>query len=290
MGWGHMTHELGHALGLKHPFEGESTLPSDEDDRAHSIMSYTWKNSYKPELEWDGNGNLSSMGYVHIGPQLFSLYDVAALQAFYGVNNTNNTDDTTYTFSFSDFTLQTIWDAGGIDTLDLFQNQGNTTLDLRGGTLNSVDQYSLEQVITYFQNQVDSYHYDYIETNLTDLYTNNNLYTGLNNIAIAHGTVIENITTGSGNDTITDNEVDNIIRTSLGDDTIYIGNGGHDYVDAGGGTDALYLDVYSSDQIVVTTWDMDTYSIVADTFAVDVTGVETVHFNDNTVYAINLLV
>ncbi len=36
-----LLHEIGHALGLKHPFEGSTTLPSGQDDTAHTLMSYT---------------------------------------------------------------------------------------------------------------------------------------------------------------------------------------------------------------------------------------------------------
>lgn len=46
-GWDTLLHEIGHALGLKHPFETNiagdpnSVLPSNLDDLAHTIMSYT---------------------------------------------------------------------------------------------------------------------------------------------------------------------------------------------------------------------------------------------------------
>lgn len=58
-----LLHELGHALGLKHPFEDSPTLPSAENNTAYSIMSYT-----------ESGGPYSS----------FSPYDVAALMWLYG--------------------------------------------------------------------------------------------------------------------------------------------------------------------------------------------------------------
>jgi hypothetical protein len=58
-----LLHEIGHMLGLKHPFEGAIQLPEATDDSSYTIMSYT------------------SSG----GPYMsFSPYDVAALNWLYG--------------------------------------------------------------------------------------------------------------------------------------------------------------------------------------------------------------
>jgi Ca2+-binding RTX toxin-like protein len=58
-----LLHELGHALGLKHPFEGAIRLPAADDDTAHTLMSYT------PE------------GGPHAA---YAPYDLAALRFLYG--------------------------------------------------------------------------------------------------------------------------------------------------------------------------------------------------------------
>lgn len=58
-----LLHEFGHALGLKHPFDGSPTLSPDADNTANSIMSYT-----------EAGGPYST----------FSPYDVAALMWLYG--------------------------------------------------------------------------------------------------------------------------------------------------------------------------------------------------------------
>lgn len=58
-----LLHELGHAMGLKHPFDGEVTLPTAQDNTANTLMSYT------------------SSGGPHA---TYSPYDVAALMWLYG--------------------------------------------------------------------------------------------------------------------------------------------------------------------------------------------------------------
>ena len=58
-----LLHELGHMLGLKHPFEDAIRLPADQDNTSNSLLSY------------------SNVG----GPySTFSQYDIAALNWLYG--------------------------------------------------------------------------------------------------------------------------------------------------------------------------------------------------------------
>lgn len=62
-GYETLLHELGHALGLKHPFDGDIHLPGGADSTANTLMSYR------------------SVGGPHAE---FSPYDVAALNWIYG--------------------------------------------------------------------------------------------------------------------------------------------------------------------------------------------------------------
>jgi serralysin len=76
-GYETLLHELGHALGLKHPFpepgdEGLAVLPGSEDNTSNTIMSYTsaggWHSTYRPydiaALNWlyGGDGLRGELG------------------------------------------------------------------------------------------------------------------------------------------------------------------------------------------------------------------------------------
>ena len=43
-------HEIGHAVGLKHPFEGDIRLDQATDNTDNTVMSYTWQGAAKTEL------------------------------------------------------------------------------------------------------------------------------------------------------------------------------------------------------------------------------------------------
>jgi len=287
-GWATIVHELGHALGLKHPFEGSVTLDSEHDDTTHSVMSYTVKEAYVPQFSTSGSS--IEVKYSVLYPHLYSLYDVASLQAIYGVNTQTAIGDTTYSTKFTDYDIKTIWDAGGKDTLDLSNSTGTNTIDLHSGSLNSADQQSLASIIALHQEGVTrTYFKDWIRDRVTEFYNNNDLYIGKNNLAIANGTIIEDIVTGLGNDTITDNEVDNSISTGLGDDIIIIGSGGYDTIDGGEGEDSLYLDLLK-EQITLTTGEEGAYILTTDNFGAEFSNIEILHFSDNSTYAPDLLV
>ncbi len=65
VGYQMLLHEIGHALGLKHPFQGSVTLPPEADNTGYTLMSYTWI---------DPNS----------GQSTFQEYDLAALNWLYG--------------------------------------------------------------------------------------------------------------------------------------------------------------------------------------------------------------
>ena len=281
-GYATILHELGHALGLKHPFEEPNTLPSSLDDTNHTLMSYKTAYSINPQFTLDGD--TIYLEYTYLYPENYGLYDLETLQSIYGRNTATNLEDNSYSLQFSDQKIVTIWDAGGEDTIDLSNTKGRTTIDLRGGTLNSVDEYSFEEIVNYYQERINRAEFnDWIEMQLGDLYNSDQLYTGANNFAIPKGVIIENIITGSGNDTIIDNSVDNSIVTNGGDDNIYIGNGGFDYIDGGEGVDTLYLDL-EREQFTLSEVRDSNYLLIANSFGAQLVGIENLHLQDDVSY------
>ena len=101
-----LIHEIGHALGLKHPFSAEQAgggladppyLPTADDKTTWTVMSYN-----------------DSTAHYYLQ---YSPFDIAALQYIYGPNPTVRSGNDTYTVSESSSNF--IWDGAGTDTLDL---------------------------------------------------------------------------------------------------------------------------------------------------------------------------
>jgi len=166
-GWSEIWHELGHALGLKHPGNydasgGNSTgpfLPASTDNQQYSVMSYK-SNAYTETAN-----NLSYM-----------LYDVAALQYLYGVNTAGSTATGDvkgaggqFTFSDSQTVLSTLYSASGKDTINLAGLSKGSTVNLNAGTFSSINIKS----------------------------PSGRTYSGNQNVAIAYGSKINKVSLGT---------------------------------------------------------------------------------------------
>lgn len=193
-----MIHELMHSVGLLDGID----VPL-ADNPYLSVMSYK--------------------GHPLTGDQVhdLQLYDIASLQAAFGRNDSFNAGDTTID-NFSELIsayvgndrVFSIWDAGGIDTIDASGLATAAFIDLRPGYFSAIGNSNTVAVVGGATPSMPS--------------------SGIKNVSIAYGAYIENATGTSNNDLIVGNMLGNNLFGGDGDDVLY-GEGADSIYDAGDG-------------------------------------------------------
>lgn len=206
--FGSLLHEIGHALGLKHTFEGDVTVSGEKNTELYSQMAYdAAPNSLYFKVSTSASG-AKTFRWERVSPDTPMLLDIAAAQHLYGTNTSYRAGDDTYSFDPATPFLRTIWDAGGNDTISVANFSRGCQIDLRAGNFSDVAIPS---------DSTAGYNW----TSPPPVPT----YDGTRNLAIASGVTIENAIGGRGFDHLIGNAADNRLQGGVGNDTIDGGDG-----------------------------------------------------------------
>lgn len=232
-------HEMGHALGLKHGHDAGfgRTLTADRNDNEFSVMTYA---SYLGADADDG----ASEAWVGSSPSSYMMYDIAALQAYYGANFSAVGTEAVYSWDATTgqqyingiaapFTgapekgkiLTTVWTQGATATYDLSNFNEDQFADLRPG-----------QWLRFSSGQIADLNNQAPE-NTPEFQAQGNVYNAL----LYNGdtrSLVSTLITGSGNDRLIGNDADNSLTAGAGADTID-GGLGNDTISGGAGADVI---------------------------------------------------
>ena len=250
-----MYHEIGHALGLQHPYSTERETPGDHWTADYTIML--------PVLGLGVASEQKNFGFKSgNAAQSPMMDDIRALQVLYGANYKAHSGNTTYRWvsktgrqtiddndgagavsqgvPSANVVFVTVWDGDGIDTYDFSNYETDMTIDLQPGGWSVISDSQLARSsggkATAIGNVFNAYLYNDDPRSL-----------------------IENAIGGSGNDSITGNQAANHLWGMAGDDRLFglegddtlDGGAGNDQIDGGDGFDTAIIHAKFTDSTIV---------------------------------------
>ncbi len=231
-------HEMGHAFGLKHGHDPSlsGALSDDRNDNEFAVMTYA---SY---FGADTEG--ATEAWVGSAPQSYMMYDIAALQAYYGANFSKAGTVAVYTWDavtgqqyingeVAPFTgasetgkiFSTVWTQGATATYDLSNFNEDQLADLRPG-----------QWLRFSSAQIADLN-NAAPEGTPEFQAQGNIYNAL----LYQGdtrSLISSVITGDGHDRLIGNDIANRLFAGAGNDTID-GGLGDDTISGGAGEDVI---------------------------------------------------
>lgn len=267
-------HEIGHALGLAHPYEGNNGAPTIESLGIGGSRLLSVVDSRLTDKPYYFGPSGVQQVFNPSGPMLL---DIAALQTLYGTNPQTNNGDTIYRFDVNPNFYRTIWDGGGHDTIDVSNQNNSSLIMLEAGSYSTIglrDPFAgiAAPVVAAATAQIDP------------IYFND----GSNSLTIAFGAIIEDAIGSTAADILIGNAADNKLSGGGGNDRLR-GGAGNDVLDGGSGLDiAIYVGARSNYTVARTAAGGGTVSDNAAAEGRDaLTGVERLVFSDSA-YALDI--
>ena len=240
-------HELGHSLGLGHPFTHFLNSNYVEDYDQNNYPEYYYANTLFTTMAyatfWDKNldkyeendakyysssYNLGALpdyigtSWVGIWQSNWARDDILTLGDMYGLRKNYNAEDTIYSWNKDKLIYETLHDMGGNDTIDLSNYDWDMQIDLNPGAVSEVgiNQNRMAWSGEPLEDETDKTG-DVFILSWSTVIENYVGSKGSDDVTL-NTSIINTITTGDGDDVVRDVLPTDIVNTGAGEDTIYL--------------------------------------------------------------------